>query len=101
MIEWLNREIRRRTRVVDNFPDSQSALMLITVRIRYVTSNQWSTRRYLDMSRLARHHEHSELTTVSQTGKTPSVQETGHSLPYLDAITNDFHITTSMKEHYL
>ncbi|WP_241746855.1 hypothetical protein [Bifidobacterium dentium] len=44
---------------------------------------------------------HSELTTVSQTGKTPSVQETGHSLPYLDAITNDFHITTSMKEHYL
>ena len=44
---------------------------------------------------------HSELTTVSQTGKTPSVQETGHSLPYLDAITNDFHITTSMKEHSL
>lgn len=49
MIERLNREIRRRTRVVGNFPDSQSALMLITVRIRYVTSNPWSTRRYLDM----------------------------------------------------
>lgn len=44
---------------------------------------------------------HGELTTVSQTGKTPSVQETGHSLPYLDAKMNDFHITTSMKEHYL
>jgi hypothetical protein len=26
--------------------------MLITARIRYVTGNQWSTRRYLDMSRL-------------------------------------------------
>ena len=57
MIERLNREIRRRTRVVDNFPDSQSALMLITVRIRYVTSNPWSTRRYLDMFRLTRHVE--------------------------------------------
>lgn len=78
MIERLNREVRRRTRVVGNFPGSQSALMLITVRIRYVTSNQWSTRRYLDMSRLARHHEHSELKTVSQTGETSSVQETGH-----------------------
>ena len=57
MIERLNREIRRRTRVVGNFPDSQSALMLITVRIRYVTSNPWSTRRYLDMFRLTRHVE--------------------------------------------
>ena len=26
--------------------------MLITARIRYVTANDWSTRRYLDMSRL-------------------------------------------------
>ncbi|GAA6123782.1 IS256 family transposase [Bifidobacterium psychraerophilum] len=52
MIERLNREIRRRTRVVGAFPDGRSALMLITARIRYVTGNQWSTRRYLDMSRL-------------------------------------------------
>jgi transposase-like protein len=52
MIERLNREIRRRTRVVGAFPDGRSALMLITARIRYVTSRQWSTRRYLDMSRL-------------------------------------------------
>lgn len=52
MIERLNREIRRRTRVVGAFPDGRSALMLITARIRYVTSNDWSTRRYLDMSRL-------------------------------------------------
>ena len=51
-LERINREIRRRTRVVGAFPDGRSALMLITARIRYVTGNQWSTRRYLDMSRL-------------------------------------------------
>ena len=52
MIERLNREIRRRTRVVGSFPDGRSALMLVCARVRYVTSNEWSTRRYLDMSRL-------------------------------------------------
>ena len=50
MIERLNREIRRRTRVVGSFPDGRSALMRVCAR--YVTSNEWSTRRYLDMSRL-------------------------------------------------
>ena len=52
MIERLNREIRRRTRVVGSFPVGRSALMLICARVRYVTSSEWSTRRYLDMSRL-------------------------------------------------
>lgn len=52
MIERLNREIRRRTRVVGSFPDGNSALMLVCARIRYVTDNEWSTRRYLDMFRL-------------------------------------------------
>ena len=52
MIERLNREVRRRTRVVGSFPDGRSALMLICARVRYVTSSEWSTRRYLDMSRL-------------------------------------------------
>ena len=51
MIERLNKEIRRRTRVVGGFPDGNSALMLVCARIRYVTANEWSTRRYLDMSR--------------------------------------------------
>ena len=37
MIEWLNREIRRRTRVMGGFPDGNSALMLVYTRIRYVT----------------------------------------------------------------
>lgn len=52
MIERLNREIRRRTRVVGSFPDGRGALMLACARVRYVTSSEWSTRRYLDMSRL-------------------------------------------------
>lgn len=52
MIERPNREIRRRTRVVGSFPDGNSALMLVCARIRYVTANEWSTHRYLDMSQL-------------------------------------------------
>jgi putative transposase len=36
---------------VGGFPDGNSALMLVCARIRYVTANEWSTRRYLDMSR--------------------------------------------------
>ena len=52
MIERPNWEIRRRTRVVGSFTDGDSALMLVCARIRYVTANGWSTRRYLAMFRL-------------------------------------------------
>ena len=52
MIGRPNREILRRTRVVGGFPDGNSALMLVCARIRYVTANSWSDRRYMDMSRL-------------------------------------------------
>lgn len=38
--------------MVGSFPDGRSALMLVCARVHYVTSNEWSTRRYLDMSRL-------------------------------------------------
>ena len=38
--------------MVGSLPDGDSALMLVCARIRYVTANEWSTRRYLDMSRL-------------------------------------------------
>ena len=36
-LERLNREIRRCTRVVGNFPDGQSALMLVAARLRYLS----------------------------------------------------------------
>ena len=51
-MERLNREVRRRTRVVGAFPDGQSALMLVAARLRHVAGTKWGTRRYLDMSRL-------------------------------------------------
>ena len=47
-----NDMIERLTRVVGSFPDGNSALMLVCARIKYVTANEWSNRRYLDMSRL-------------------------------------------------
>lgn len=48
----IHREIRRRTRVVGNFPDGRSALILVTARLRYIAGKNWGTRRYMDMSRL-------------------------------------------------
>ena len=51
-IERLNREIRRRTRVVGAFPDGKSALMLVDARLRYVADSEWGSRRYLDVSLL-------------------------------------------------
>ena len=47
-IERLNREIRRRTRVVGTFPDGKSALMLVAARLKYVADSEWGSRRYLD-----------------------------------------------------
>ena len=44
-IERLNREIRRRTRVVGTFPDGRSALMLVTARLKYVAESEWGSRR--------------------------------------------------------
>lgn len=47
-IERLNREIRRRTRVVGTFPDGQSALMLVCARLRYMEDSQWGSKTYLN-----------------------------------------------------
>ena len=52
VIERLNREIRRRTRVVGTFPDGNSALMLVCARLRYVASKDWGTKRYMSMIHL-------------------------------------------------
>lgn len=48
-LERLNREIRRRTRVVGSFPDGQSALMLVCARLRHIVTTKWGTVRYLRM----------------------------------------------------
>jgi len=52
-LERINREVRRRTRVVGAFPDGQSALMLVAARLRHIAGTHWGTRRYLDMKKLA------------------------------------------------
>lgn len=49
VIERMNREIRRRTRVVGSFPDGKSALMLVCARLRYVAGKEWGTKRYICM----------------------------------------------------
>ena len=51
-IERLNREIKRRTKVVGTFPDGDSALMLVCARLRYVAGSQWGSKRYMNMKRL-------------------------------------------------
>jgi len=52
VIERLNREIRRRTRVVGAFPDGNSALMLVCARLRYVAGTQWGNKKYMNMQHL-------------------------------------------------
>lgn len=51
-IERLDREIRRRTRVVGTFPDGRSALMPATARLKHIAECEWGKRRYLDVSLL-------------------------------------------------
>ena len=41
---FLNREIRRRTRIAGTFPDSNSALMLACARLRHVADTQWGNK---------------------------------------------------------
>ena len=47
VIEWMNREIRRRTSVVGAFPDGNSALMLVCARLRHVAETQWGSKKYM------------------------------------------------------
>jgi transposase-like protein len=52
VLERMMREIRRRTRVVGNFPDGRSAVMLVAARLRHIAGTRWGQRIYLDMNRL-------------------------------------------------
>lgn len=51
-LERVNREVRRRTRVVGAFPDGRSALMLVSARLRYISGKAWGTKRYMNMDYL-------------------------------------------------
>lgn len=52
-LERLNREIRRRTRVVGSFPDGHAALMLVAARLRYMAGQKWGLQRYMAMEHTA------------------------------------------------
>jgi putative transposase len=52
VLERIMREIRRRTRVVGNFPDGRSAVMLVAARLRHIAGTRWGKRAYIDMERL-------------------------------------------------
>jgi transposase-like protein len=67
-IERLNREIRRRTRVVGAFPDSNSALMLVCARLRYMESSLWGTKCYLNMKHLQTNEWTEEVSSASTAG---------------------------------
>ena len=51
-IERLNREIRRRTRVVGTFPEGNSALMLVCARLRHVAGRSRGCKKYMNMKHL-------------------------------------------------
>jgi transposase-like protein len=51
-LERIMREIRRRTRVVGNFPDGDSALMLVAARLRHIAGSKWGTKKYLNVDLL-------------------------------------------------
>jgi putative transposase len=50
-LERLMKEIRRRTKVAEQFPSEESALLLVTARLKRIHEG-WAERRYLDMAPL-------------------------------------------------
>ena len=61
-LERLMKEIRRRTRVVGAFPDGKSCLSLAAARLRHVAGTTWSSKRYLDMTKLKEQEISNQMT---------------------------------------
>ena len=51
-MERLLKEARWRTMVIGAFPDGNSALMLVSARLRHVSGTHWGTRKYMNMKLL-------------------------------------------------
>jgi putative transposase len=64
-LERINREIRRRTRVVGCFPDGRSAVMLVAARLRHIAGSEWGEKRYLNMERLWQQQQEKALQVAS------------------------------------
>jgi len=65
-LERIMREIRRRTRVVGAFPDGNSALLLVSARLRHIASKTWGAKCYMNMSRLRTMPAVADTTTQAQ-----------------------------------
>lgn len=52
VIERLNREVSRRTRVVGSFSGGNSALMLVCVKLRHVAGTQWENKKHMNIKHL-------------------------------------------------
>ena len=52
VLERLNREIRRRTRVVGSFLNSSSTLMLVCTQLHHVASPQRGNKKYMNVKHL-------------------------------------------------
>jgi transposase-like protein len=48
-LERIMREIRRRTRVVGNFPDGKSAMLLVAARLRHIAGTRWGMKKYMEI----------------------------------------------------
>jgi len=64
-LERIMREIRRRTRVVGNFPDGRSALMLVAAWLRHIAGTRWGMRKYMRMDYLREHAAEQEVAMAS------------------------------------
>ena len=65
VLERINREIKRRTKVVGTFPDGESALMLVCARLRHITGSVWGSKRYLNMEHLHSMEKEQEIVKIS------------------------------------
>lgn len=50
-LERIMREIRRRTRVVGCFPDQESAILLVSARLRHIAGTRWGVKQYMNVTR--------------------------------------------------
>jgi putative transposase len=75
MLERIMREIRRRTRVVGNFPDGNSAVMLVAARLRHLSGTKWGTRGYLDMSHFREARQLAQITSDERDASIPQARQ--------------------------
>jgi hypothetical protein len=100
MLERIMWEIRRRTRVVGNFPDGPSAAMLVAARHRYVAATRWGSRAYLDMERLREQEQEEQPTQIDEPLPPELVPPRGNQVR-LPHTTNSQTKCVHLDRHYL